>query len=96
MGVYVAGFRSGGRRPLYLQELLQGGGISGLHVWHRVVGGFPLYWEYPGRFPSQGGPTYGKDASEEGRDSQLYLSTAGRGNEGSVYGVGVGVIPPPP
>ena len=49
-----------------------------------------------GGFQSQGGPAYGKDASEEGRDGQLYLSTAGRGNEGSVYGVGLGVIPPPP
>ena len=53
-----------------------------------------LDWEDHGRFPTQGGPPAGKDASKEVHDGQVDLSAAESSNEGSSSGGGGGVNPP--
>ena len=65
MGEDVEYFRVGGRRPPEFRELLQGGGTRYTPAWRIVIGDVTLYWEDPGRFTPQGGPTAGKDAAKE-------------------------------
>ena len=64
MGEDVEDFRVVGSIPLDVQELLQVGGTSNTPVRSRFVGDVTLDWEYPGQFPTQGGPLDDKDASE--------------------------------
>ena len=96
LGMDVASFRVGGSRPPDFWKVLKVSGKSDTPVCCRIMGDVPSYWEDPGQFSPQGGPSVGKDASKEGHDEQVYLSSAGRGNEFSGIGGGGDVRPPSP